>query len=151
LNLNERKSPGVAGTAWQGHGGGFYHVEKFAGAPPKLPEHLHWFLWEAYLTWMTGFGLLIVQYYLPARAYLIRPPGMAPEPWQAIAISVVSLAVGWGIYDGLCRSRVGDNTTALAVAVFVLIVAAAALYTRVFSGRGAFVHVGALTGTIMAA
>ena len=151
LDLNERKSDGVYGTAWQVHGGGFYHVEKFAVAPPKLPEHLHWFLWEAYLTWLTGFLLLIVQYYLNARAYLIDPAVMPLEPWQAIAISVASLVVGWGIYDGLCRSKIGDNTTVLAIAVFVLIVGSAALFTRVFSGRGAFVHVGALTGTIMAA
>jgi len=151
LDLNERKSDGVYGTAWQVHGGGFYHVEKFAVAPPKLPEHLHWFLWEAYLTWLTGFLLLIVQYYLNARAYLIDPAVMPLEPWQALAISIASLVVGWGIYDGLCRSKVGDNTTVLAIAVFVLIVGAAALFTRVFSGRGAFVHVGALTGTIMAA
>src|SRR5262249_57467013 len=113
--------------------------------------HLHWFLWEAYLTWLTGFLLLIVQYYLNARAYLIDPAVMPLEPWQAIAISIASLVVGWGIYDGLCRSKIGDNTTVLAIAVFVLIVGSAALFTRVFSGRGAFVHVGALTGTIMAA
>ena len=151
LNLQERKSPGVYGTAWQVHGGGFYHVEKFAVAPPKLPDHLHWFVWEAYLTWVTGFGLMIVQYYLHARAFLIDPAVMPLEPWQAVAISVVSIAAGWAIYDGLCRTKVGENATVLAIAVFVLIVGAAALYTRVFSGRGAFVHVGALTGTIMAA
>ena len=151
LDLTERKTADVFGTAWQVHGGGFYHVEKFAGAPPRLPERLHWFVWEAYLTWVTGFGLLVVQYYLHARAYLIDPAVMPLAPWQAVALSVVSLAAGWAIYDGLCRSRIGDNAIMLAIAVFALILVSSMLYTRVYSGRGAFIHVGVLVGTIMAA
>jgi uncharacterized membrane protein len=150
LSKREGMNAGVLGTAWQVHGGGFYHVEKYTVAPPRLPPHLHWFRFEAYLTWVTGFGLLIVQYYLHARAYLIDPAVMALDAWQAIAISAASLAAGWAIYEGLCRSKIGQRTPLLALCVFVLIVAAAALYTQVFSGRGAFVHVGALTGTIMA-
>jgi len=140
----------VLGTAWQVHGGGFYHVEKYTVAPATLPDVLHWFKWEAYLTWATGFGLLIVQYYFHAEAFLIDPGVMALEPWQAIAISVASLAAGWFIYDGLCRTKVGENTTLLSLSVFALILIAAVLYTKVFSGRGAFIHVGALVGTIMA-
>src|SRR5438105_3652943 len=151
LNQQERKSPGVLGTAWQVHGGGFYHVEKFTVAPPHLPPRLHWFRWEAYLTWATGLGLLVVQYYLHARSFLIDPAVMPLQAWQAIAISLASLAAGWLIYDGLCRSPVGTHTTLLAALVFALILGASALYTLVFSGRGAFVHVGALVGTIMAA
>jgi uncharacterized membrane protein len=150
LRPEDKMMPGVAGAAWQVHGGGFYHVEKFAVAPPHLPAHLHWFVWEAYLTWVTGFGLMIVQYYLHASSYLIDPSVMALTPVQAIALSVASLAAGWTIYDLLCRSRIGDHTAFLALAVFALIVAAAVLYTKVFSGRGAFVHIGALVGTIMA-
>jgi uncharacterized membrane protein len=150
LDTKERKSAGVHGTAWQVHGGGFYHVEKFTVAPPQMPEHLHWFKWEAYLTWVTGFGLLIVQYYLHANAYLIDPAVMPLEPWQAIAISVVSLLAGWAIYEALCRSPLGQNTTLLAVLVFALILLASVLYTKVFSARGAFLHVGAFIGTIMA-
>jgi uncharacterized membrane protein len=150
LSKRERMKPGVLGTAWQVHGGGFYHVEKYTVAPATLPDVLHWFKWEAYLTWVTGFGLLIVQYYFHAEAFLIDPGVMALEPWQAIAISVVSLAAGWFIYDGLCRTKVGENTTLLALSVFALILIAAVLYTKVFSGRGAFIHVGALVGTIMA-
>jgi uncharacterized membrane protein len=150
LSKRERMSPGVLGTAWQVHGGGFYHVEKYTVAPATLPDVLHWFKWEAYLTWATGFGLLIVQYYFHAEAFLIDPGVMALEPWQAIAISVVSLAAGWFIYDGLCRTRVGEHTTLLAISVFALILIASVLYTKVFSGRGAFIHVGALVGTIMA-
>jgi uncharacterized membrane protein len=144
-------TPGVLGAAWQVHGGGFYHVEKYTVAPPALPEVLHWFRWEAYLTWATGFGLLIVQYYFHARSYLIDPAVLPLEPWQAVAISVASLAAGWFIYDGICRSRLGASTAALALSVFALILLASVLYTKVFSGRGAFIHVGALVGTIMAA
>src|SRR5215470_3812809 len=131
LDRAERKAPGVFGTAWQVHGGGFYHVEKFVLAPPKLPERLHWFVWEAYLTWLTGLGLLVAQYYLHVSAYLIDPTVMPLAPWQAIMFSVLSLAVGWGIYDGLCRSRVGEHTVVLACAIFALILIAAALYSKV--------------------
>ncbi len=150
LSLSRSKDPGVYGTAWQVHGGGFYHVTKYTVAPPALPSHLHWFKWEAYLTWMTGFGLLIVQYYLHAEAYLIDPAVMPLTKSQAIGISVVSLGVGWLIYDGLCRSPIGQRTVLLSALTFALILAAAVLYTKVFSGRGAFIHVGALVGTIMA-
>jgi uncharacterized membrane protein len=150
LDTKERKSPGVSGTAWQVHGGGFYHVEKFTVAPPQLPAHLHWFKWDAYLTWMTGFGLLIVQYYLHAKSYLIDPSVMPLETWEAVAISVVSLLAGWAIYEALCRSPFGRNTVVLGTLVFALILIASVLYTKVFSARGAFLHVGAFVGTIMA-
>ena len=150
LDTKERKSEGVYGTAWQVHGGGFYHVEKFTLAPPQLPAHLHWFKWDAYLTFLTGFGLLIVQYYLHARSYLIDPAVLPLEPLQAVAISVVSLIAGWFVYELMCRSRLGQNTTVLAVLVFALILVASVLYTKVFSARGAFLHVGAFIGTIMA-
>ena len=141
---------GVTGEAWEVHGGGFYRVQKYAVAPPSLPEHLTWFKWEAYLTWVTGFALLVVQFYFDAGAWLIDPGVMALEPWQAIAISVASLAAGWLVYDGLCRSPLGRNTPALAGVVYVLVVAAAWGYTEVFSGRSALVHAGALIGTLMA-
>jgi uncharacterized membrane protein len=150
LMKRERMNPGVMGTSWQVHGGGFYHVEKYTVAPATLPDVLHWFKWEAYLTWVTGFGLLVVQYYFHAQAFLIDPAVMPLETWQAIAISVGSLAAGWFIYDGLCRSKVGENTVLLALSVFALILIASVLYTKVFSGRGAFIHVGSLIGTIMA-
>jgi uncharacterized membrane protein len=151
LMKRERMNPGVYGTAWQVHGGGFYHVEKYTVAPPVLPDVLHWFKWEAYLTFVTGFGLLIVQYYFHAESYLIDPAVMPLTQFQAIAISVASLTAGWFIYDGLCRSKIGDYTVLLALAVFALILLASVLFTAVFSGRGAFIHVGALVGTIMAA
>jgi uncharacterized membrane protein len=151
LRQREGADPALAGTAWQVHGGGFYHVEKFKVAPARMPGELHWFRWEAYLTWVTGFALLATQYYWNASAYLIDPSVMKLVPWQAIAISVASILAGWAIYDGLCRSPLGRNTVLLAACVFALVVLAAWLYTHVFSGRGAFIHVGVLVGTIMAA
>ena len=150
LRKREGMKEGVSGTAWEVHGGGFYHVEKYLVAPKELPEDLIWYKWEAYLTWVTGFGLLVVQYYYNASSYLIDPAKLALEPWQAIAISIVSLVAGWIIYDGICRSPIGKNTGVLAVAVFALILAASYLFTQVFSGRGALIHVGAFIGTIMA-
>ena len=95
---------GVSGEAWEVHGGGFYNVRKYLSAPSKLPEDLIWFKWEAYLTWVTGFLLLCLQYYVNASSYLIDPAVLALVPWQAIGISIGSLVVGWLIYDFLCRS-----------------------------------------------
>ncbi len=142
---------GVSGEAWEVHGGGFYHVQKYLSAPETLPDDLIWFKWEAYLTWVTGFLLLIVQYYVNASAYLINPSVMALTPWQAIGISVGSLIAGWLVYDLLCRSPLGRNGGLLAGLVFLLILAAAYGFTHVFSGRGALIHVGAIVGTMMAA
>ncbi len=143
--------PGVSGEAWEVHGGGFYHVRKYLSAPETLPNDLIWFKWEAYLTWMTGFLLLIVLYYLQAETYLIDPSVMSLSPWQAIGISVASLVAGWIVYSALCRSPIGRNTALLATCLMAMILAAAYFYTHVFSGRGAFIHIGALIGTLMAA
>ncbi len=152
LSLRKREGlpEGVYGSAWEVHGGGFYHVQKYLVAPPMLPPDLVWYRWEAYLTWVTGFGLLIVQYYANASVYLISPDVLPMLPSQAIFISIASLVAGWLIYDRLCKSRIGTNTLYLALAVFALIIAAAWLFTHVFSGRGALIHVGAFIGTIMA-
>ena len=152
LSLRKRESMRecVAGTAWEVHGGGFYHVEKFVTAPKDLPPDLLWYKWEAYLTWVTGFLLLIVQYYWFADTYLIDREVLPLLPSQAIVISAGSLIVGWFAYDLLCKSRVGQDPIILAVAVFVLIVGAAWIFSHVFSGRGALIHVGAFVGTIMA-
>ena len=151
LKKREQMKEGVMGTTWEVHGGGFYHVEKFTVAPKELPGDLVWFKWEAYLTWLTGFLLLIVQFYLDAGAWMIDPDVMALEPWQAVGISIASLAVGWFVYDGLCRSPIGQKTTLLTVIGFLWVLAAAYFYTEVFSGRTAMIHVGAFIGTIMAA
>jgi uncharacterized membrane protein len=154
LDLGLRKNPnspsGVYGEQWQVHGGGFYHVDKYTVAPPQLPKHLVWFRWEAYLTWMTGFGLLVVQYYWNARAYLIDPTVLDISPAMAIAISIATLAAGWFIYDLICRSPIGQHPVMLSAVVFVLIVAASYGLGHVFSGRGGFIHIGSIIGTIMA-
>ena len=154
LDLSLRRAgdapEGVTGTAWEVHGGGFYRVEKYAVAPPALPAHLTWFRWEAYLTWVTGFALLVVQFYFDAPTWLVDPAVMPLDTWQAVAISVGSLAAGWVVYTVLCRSKVGANAVVLASAVFVLFVVATWGYTQVFSARAALVHSGALIGTIMA-
>ncbi len=150
LRKRERMKEGVAGTAWEVHGGGFYYVEKYLVAPKELPPDLIWYRWEAYLTWVTGFVLMILQYYWNADAYLIDRAVLVLLPVQAVAISVLSLIAGWLIYDRICKSTLGGNTPLLAAAVFILIVAAAWFYGQVFSGRAALVHVGAFVGTIMA-
>jgi uncharacterized membrane protein len=142
---------GVAGEAWEVHGGGFYHVRKYLSAPGTLPADLIWFKWEAYLTWMTGFLLLVVLYYLQAGTYLIDPNVRDLAPWQAISISVASLALGWLLYTALCRSPIGRNTGLLAACLFAMLLVFSSAYTELYSGRGAFIHIGALIGTIMAA
>jgi uncharacterized membrane protein len=139
------------GEAWEVHGGGFYQVRKHMQAPSELPPDLIWFKWEAYLTWITGFLLLIIQYYVQADLYLIDPSVMGLTTGQAIGISALSLLVGWLIYDTLCKSPLGQHTGWLALCVFALIVAATYGFSHVFSGRGAFIHVGAFIGTLMAA
>jgi uncharacterized membrane protein len=151
LKTRDGLPAGVAGEAWEVHGGGFYNVRKYLAAPSKLPEDLIWFKWEAYATWATGFLLLIVLYYINASTYLIDPGVMDLAPWQAIGISLGSLAGGWIVYDLMCRSALVQRPALLALCVFALILIAAHGYTQVFSGRGALIHVGAFVGTIMAA
>jgi len=141
--------PRVKGEAWQVHGGGFYQMQKFLVAPEFMPEELTWFKWEAYTTWIFGFLLLCLVYYLQPSLYLIDPAVLRITPYDAVVLGVASLAAGWVIYDQLCKSPVGQDTGRLATVGFVLLVAAAFGYTHVFSGRGAFIHVGALVGTIM--
>ena len=151
LKTRDGLPEGVRGEAWEVHGGGFYHVQKYLSAPYTLPEHLTWFKWEAYLTWVTGFFLLVVVYYFNASANLIDPAVADLAPWQAIVISLVSIVAGWAIYDGLCRSPIGQKTGLLAACLLALILGFAYIFTHLFSGRGAFIHVGVITGTIMAA
>jgi uncharacterized membrane protein len=156
LDLRLRQRPdmkeGVYGTAWLVHGGGFYNVEKYLVAPSSLPGDLVWYRWEAYLTFVSGFCLMTVQYYFNASAYLVDPAVLALPPQKAIAISVASLILGWLAYDLLLmRTPVARHTPTLAAGVFLLIVGAAWGFSHVFSGRGAFIHVGAMVGTIMAA
>jgi uncharacterized membrane protein len=145
------QQPGVLGQAWLIHGGGFYFTEKYSVAPPQLPKELHWFKYESYFTWLSGFFLLGALYYVGADLYLIDAKVLPMGRWEAISLSVASLVLGWVIYDRLCKSPLGKNDAALAVVGFVLLVAAAWGYTQVFSARAAYLHVGALIGTIMTA
>ncbi len=147
-----RELPAQAhGQAWQVHGGGFYNMVKYLVAPSKMPDELTWFKWEAYGTWISGFALLTVIYYTSAGLYMIDLDILDIEPWQAVAISVVGLVLGWGIYDGMCRSPLGRSDMALALAGFVFSVALAWGYAQIFSARGAFVQIGVTIGTIMVA
>ena len=148
-NLN-RVNPktGLSGDLWAIHGGGIYHLEKYKLAPPEMPEHLHWFKWEAYFTWITGVCLLGVVYYLNAEIYLIAP-GSGLDSTTAIAIGIGSLVAGWFIYDLLCDSPLGKTPVLLGLVLFVGLVGATYGFTQVFSGRGAYIHVGAIIGTIM--
>jgi uncharacterized membrane protein len=104
-------SPGADGEEWQVHGGGFYHIQKYMVAPEAMPEHLTWFKWESYATWLSGVALLILLYWVGAELYLIDWTVMELAPWQAIAISALSLTLGWVAYDRLCKSKLGDNPT----------------------------------------
>jgi uncharacterized membrane protein len=151
LGLN-RNIPGPAdGEEWQVHGGGFYHIQKYMVAPEAMPEHLTWFKWESYATWLSGVALLIVLYWVGAELYLIDWTVMELQPWQAIVISALSLTLGWVAYDLLCKSKLGDNPTLLMILLFGIIVVLSWGYTQVFSGRAALLHLGALTATIMTA
>jgi len=142
---------GVRGEAWQVHGGGFYHMMKYLVAPARMPDELTWFKWEAYTTWLSGFALLIVIYYVSAELFLIDSSVLTLTPKMAITISVGSLVVAWVIYEALCRSPLAHNEIALALVGYVFLVAFTYGFTHVFSGRGAFVQIGALVGTIMVA
>ncbi len=142
---------GVHGEEWQVHGGGFYHIEKYLVAPDRLPEHLIWFKWESYATWLSGFALLILVYYLGAELYLIDPNVRDLSTAQAVAISLASIAFGWIAYDLICKSKFGDDNTRLMVLLYAILVVMAWGYTQVFSGRAALLHLGAFTATIMSA
>lgn len=149
-NNLDRRNPreGLSGDLWAIHGGGIYHLEKYKLAPPQMPEKLHWFKWEAYFTWLSGVALLLVVYYLNPSVYLIKP-GVELSAGAAVAIGFGSLLVGWLVYDQLCDSPLGRQPALLGLVLFVLVVLAAFAYSQVFSGRAAYIHTGALIGTIM--
>jgi uncharacterized membrane protein len=146
----EDAEAGIGGELWAVHGGGFYHVRKFRIAPDALPEPLHWFKWEAYWTWMSGFALFVVMYYVHAGTYMTDRTVADLSALQAVAISVALLAGGWLFYDQLCR-RLGlarERLLAIAMAAFVALVAWG--LSHLFSGRAMFLQIGAMLGTIMA-
>ena len=148
-HLEPSRDARLAGELWAIHGGGFYRAEKYRLGPAELPATLHWFKWEAYWTWITGFALLVLIYYANAEFYLIDPTVMPLSKGGAIGIGIGSLALSLAVYEGLCGSGLDERM--LALVLFVLLAATAWGLTQVFSGRGAFIHYGAILGTIMSA
>jgi uncharacterized membrane protein len=142
---------GVSGELWAVHSGGFYQKQKFLVAPPEMPEELHWFKWEAYTTWISGALLLGLIFYVGADLNLIDASKLALQPWQAIAIGIGFLVGGWVVYDLLCRSPLGANLRVFSVVWFLTLTAIAYALTHIFADLGAFMHVGAIVGTVMAA
>jgi len=155
LDLSLKPRPGlpegVKGDAWQVHGGGFYHMIKYLVAPAQMPDELTWFKWEAYATWLSGMGMLVIVYYLGAELFLIDKNILNLSQTTAIVLSLATLFLGWGAYEVLCRSPLGKNAAALSLVGYVFLVAVTWGLTHLFSGRGAFVQIGALVGTIMVA
>jgi uncharacterized membrane protein len=143
---------GVYGDAWQVHGGGFYHILKYLVTPAKLPDELTWFYWEAYATWLSGFALVIIVYYLDADLFLVDKSVMDLTPVQAGLFSLVSLVLAYLLYEAACRSAFAKNhELAFVLAGYVFLVALTYAFTHVLSGRGAFNQIGAIIGTIMVA
>lgn len=155
LDLGLRQAPkmpkGAFGEEWQVHGGGFYHIQKYLVAPAAMPEHLTWFKWESYATWMSGFALMILLYYAGADLYLIDPNIADISTPVAILISIGSMVVVWYAYSAICYSKFGDDNRRLMVLLYILLVALSWGFTQVFTGRAALLHLGAVTATIMAA
>jgi uncharacterized membrane protein len=147
------KKDGVSGELWAVHGGGFYHPVKFAVSPPKLPENLHWFYWESYSTWLSGFALFLISYLWSPSVYLIDSNVMAWSPAGAIAAALAFLVVFWLLYDAICRilgqSKNGDAKVGALVLVLVCVAAYAS--THMFAGRAAFLLTGAMIATAMSA
>ncbi|MFZ6814975.1 urate hydroxylase PuuD [Undibacterium sp. Rencai35W] len=144
------KDKGVAGELWAVHGGGFYNPQKYMGAPPTLPQDLHWFYWESYSTWLSGFGLFTVLYLLNAKTYLVDPNIMPLSSSQAILLALGFLVSGWIIYDLLCRFF-SKNDKILPLLIVGTVIATAWAACHVFSGRAAFLITGAMIATIMSA
>jgi uncharacterized membrane protein len=147
------KKQGASGELWAVHGGGFYHPVKFNVSPPKLPSHLHWFYWEAYSTWLTGFSLFTVSYLWSASSYLIDKSKMDWAPWQAISVALLFLVVFWLLYDLVCRvfGQRKHGEAIVGALVLLLVCLASVLATHWFAGRAAFLLVGAMMATAMSA
>ncbi|MBL4680837.1 MAG: urate hydroxylase PuuD [Pseudomonadales bacterium] len=145
-----KKEKGIKGDLWAIHGGGFYEVAKYELAPPVLPDILHWFKWEAYSTWISGFFLLALMYYVGAETYLIDPRVANISQAQAIGIGLGAIFGSWIIYDLLCRSPLAKSSLFLGLVLLISVGLLAFGLSQVFSPRGAYMHVGAVIGTIMA-
>jgi uncharacterized membrane protein len=142
---------GVQGDAWQVHGGGFYRIMKYLVAPASMPNELTWFKWEAYTTWLSGFVLMVIVYYLDAELFLVDKSIMDLSPFQAGLFSLGSLALAWLLYELACRSGLARHELGFACGGYVFLVGLTYAFTHVLSGRGAFNQIGAIIGTIMVA
>ena len=151
LKKNSSLPYGVTGEEWQVHGGGFYNIQKYSIAPPNLPQDLIWFKWESYSTWLSGFFLLAIVYYGGADLYLIDTEIADINNFQAILISLGSILFGWIIYNTVCKSPLGNNSNLLLLLLFFFLLFLSLFYTSIFSGRAAFLHLGAITATLMTA
>lgn len=151
LNRTKDVRDELAGNLWAIHGGGFYYLEKYKVAPKTIPRHLHWFKYEAYFTWLSGFCLLFIVYYFNAHAMVIDKNIFDMSAWAAIGIGIGSFIVCWLVYDLLCKTPLAQKAAWFALVAFVLAMGSAWFYTQVFSARAAYTHFGAMLGTLMAA
>lgn len=149
LNRTEGLRDELAGNLWAIHGGGFYYIEKYKIAPGEIPKTLHWFKYEAYFTWLTGIILLLLVYYLNAQAYMLDPAISDISSGAAVSLGIGALIIGWFIYDFLCRTPLLQKKKAFAIIGFAVMTLIAYILSQYLSGRAAFMHVGALIGTIM--
>ena len=148
---SELAKKGVSGELWAVHGGGFYNPQKYLVAPAELPKELHWFKWEAYSTWLSGIALLTIAYYFNAQAMMVDKSVADLSSLQAVGVGIAALVIGWVVYDLLCKSPLGKSDKWFGVAIFALLVGASWVLTHVLSGRTAYIHIGAMIGTIMVA
>ena len=151
LKPNSSLPDGVQGEAWQVHGGGFYRIVKYLVAPAQLPDQLTWFKWEAYTTWLSGFALMVVVYYLDAELFLVDKSVLDLTPFQAGLFSFASLVLAWLLYEAACRSGLARHELPFALGGYVFLVGLTYAFTHVLSGRGAFNQIAAIIGTIMVA
>jgi uncharacterized membrane protein len=153
LDASLKKHPDIekGGVAWQVHGGGFYEMKKYMVAPSLMPEHLTWHKWQSYWTWISGFFLLCWMYYAQSTLYLIDPAIRDLSPVAAPLVGLTGLALGWIVYDVLCKSPLGKNDGWLSVLVFIYVVVTAFVFSKLFSPRGALIHTGAVMATMMTA
>jgi uncharacterized membrane protein len=148
---SELEKKGVAGELWAVHGGGFYNPQKYLVAPAELPKELHWFKWEAYSTWLSGFALLTIAYYFNAQAMMVDQSVANISAWQSVGIGLASLVIGWTVYDLLCRSRLGEHDLAFGFVIWAFLSGSSYVLSHLLSGRAAYIHVGAMIGTMMVA
>ena len=141
----------ASGELWSVHGGGFYHNQKYQVAPSQMPDQLHWFKYEAYFTWISGFSLLVLVYYVGAQSFLIDPAKADLSPGVAIAIGLGAIAVGWLVYELLCRSMAQAGNLVIGLFWFVFLLWSAWTLDALFSSRAAYLHIGAMIGTVMVA